>query len=70
MEEAAANHDTVEKDYKNSSESISDILIIEPLEEHIRRTEHLKALHKAFCIKHATQIRKRLFLAALNKGIK
>lgn len=53
----------------NNSEHLSDILVIEPIDEHIRRKERLKTLHKAFCIKHATQIRKRLFLAALNKGI-
>ena len=53
----------------NNSEHISDILVIEPIEEHLERKERLKVLHKAFCIKHATQIRKRLFLAALNKGI-
>ena len=53
----------------NNSEHLSDILVIEPIEEHFKRKERLKALHKAFCIKHATQIRKRLFLAALNKGI-
>ena len=35
----------------------------------MRRKERLTAFHKAFCIKHSTQIRKRLFLAALNKGM-
>ena len=38
----------------NNSEHLPDILIIEPIEENFKRMERLKALHKAFCIKHAT----------------
>lgn len=53
----------------NNSDHISDILVIEPVEDLMSKKEHLRDLHKAFCIKHSTQIRKRLFLAALNKGM-
>jgi len=44
-------------------------LQIVPLDEVLRQEKTLRALQSEFKRKHAVQIRKRLFLVALNKGL-
>jgi uncharacterized protein YpiB (UPF0302 family) len=53
----------------SGSETFSDLLVVKPFTEATSEIARQKTLEQAFLRKHALQVRKRLFLAALNEAL-
>ena len=55
---------------KSGQRELSEMLVIEPIHERQAREQQFLALKREFAQKHAALIRMRLFVAALNRGVK